>query len=107
MSVRDKHLATLLLGVAAAFGAYKYTSMTDEEKKKLADGIKAKFHKLKGEAESSAESAKTYFADLKDKAAQLLKEHFPDLEQQFEEFFKTDSKNETTAGNTPASQTGA
>ena len=35
MSVSNKHLATFLLGAAAAFGAYKYMNMTDEEKEKL------------------------------------------------------------------------
>jgi len=32
MSVNNKHLATFLLGAAAAFGAYKYMNLTDEEK---------------------------------------------------------------------------
>lgn len=96
MSADNKHLAAVLLGAAAAFGAYKYTHMTDEEKQKMADSVKDKFHKLKAEAESSADSAKNYFSDLKDKAAGLLKEHFPDVEKHFEDFFKGPS-NETTS----------
>lgn len=96
MSADNKHLAAVLLGAAAAFGAYKYTHMTDEEKQKMADSVKDKFHKLKAEAESSADSAKIYFSDLKDKAAGLLKEHFPDVEKHFDDFFKG-SSNETTS----------
>jgi hypothetical protein len=33
MSVGNKHLATFLLGAAAAFGAYKYMNMTMKKKK--------------------------------------------------------------------------
>ena len=91
MSVNNKHLATLLLGAAAAFGAYKYNKMTDEEKQKLADSFKDKFHKLKDEAESSADKAKGYFSDLKTKVTEMFKEHFPGAEQHFEEFFKKNS----------------
>lgn len=106
MSVNNKHLAAILLGAAAAFGPYKYTHMTDEEKQKLNDNIKDKFHKLKSEAESSADSAKNYFNDLKDKAGGLLKEHFPDVEKHFEDFFKSPG-NKTAATGTPDSSTGS
>jgi len=92
MSVNNKHLATILLGAAAAFGAYKYTTMTEEEKKKMADSLKDKFHKLKDEAENAAGSAKDYFSDLKDKATDIFKEHFPDAKQHFEDFFKKNTK---------------
>ena len=91
MSVNNKHLATLLLGAAAAFGAYKYNKMTDEEKQKLADSFKDKFHKLKDEAEGAADKAKGYFSDLKSKATEMFKEHFPGAEQHIEEFFKKNS----------------
>jgi hypothetical protein len=103
MSADNKHLAAVLLGAAAAFGAYKYSQMTDEEKQKMADGIKDKFHKMKAEAESAGDSAKNYFSDLKDKAAGVLKEHFPNVEKHFEDFFKGPS-NETasTKNSTPA-----
>ena len=47
MSVNNKHLATFLLGAAAAFGAYKYSKLTDEEKEKLANELKEKANKLK------------------------------------------------------------
>ena len=40
MSVSNKHLATFLLGAAAAFGAYKYMNMTDEEKEKTGSQYK-------------------------------------------------------------------
>lgn len=88
MSVDNKHIAAILLGAAAAFGAYKYSNLTEEEKQKMKDNLKDKFHKLKDEAESGAENAKNYFNDLKDKATTPLKEHFPDVEKHFDEFFK-------------------
>ena len=72
MSVDNKHLAAILLGAAAAFGAYKYNNMSDEEKQKMKDNLKDKFHKLKSEAENSADTAKDYFTDLKTKAGSLL-----------------------------------
>ncbi|MEO9144347.1 MAG: hypothetical protein ABI237_02215 [Ginsengibacter sp.] len=99
MSVDNKHLAAILLGAAAAFGAYKYSNMTDEEKQKMSDNLKDKFHKLKKEAESSADTAKDYFNDLKTKAGTLLKEHFPDVEKQFEDFFKGPGNDITTKDN--------
>ena len=98
MSVNSKHLATLLLGAAAAFGAYKYANMTDEEKQKMADSIKGKFHKLKDEAESATDSAKNYFNDLKSKATDMFKEHFPGAEQHFEDFFKSNKTDSTSGG---------
>ena len=91
MSVNNKHLATILLGAAAAFGAYKYTKMTDEEKQKLADSFKDKFHKLKEEAENAGDSAKNYFTDLKTKVTDMFKEHFPGAEQHFDNFFEEKS----------------
>jgi len=60
MSVNSKHMATFLLGAAAALAAAKYMSMTPEEKEKLAGDIKDKANKLKTEAESFAEKAKDY-----------------------------------------------
>ncbi|MDE3212801.1 MAG: hypothetical protein KGM98_06170 [Bacteroidota bacterium] len=87
MSITNKHLATMLLGAAAAFGAYKYSTMTEEERQKMADSIKAKFHNLKSDAEKSADTAKNYFSELKDKASEMLKEHIPGIEKHFEDFF--------------------
>ena len=99
MSIGNKHLATILLGAAAAFGAYKYSKMTEEERQKMADSLKDKFHKLKDEAESAGDTARNYFNDLKNKATDMFKEHFPDAEKHFEDFFKKNSKG-NTAGNT-------
>ena len=104
MSVNNKHLATILLGAAAAFGAYKYTKMTDEEKQKLSDSLKDKFHKLKDEAEGAADSAKNYFSDLKNKATDMFKEHFPGAEKHFEEFFKRDSLDDSSGSPTTATE---
>ena len=97
MSVSNKHLATLLLGAAGAFAAYKYTKMTEDEKQKLADSLKDKFNKLKTEAESSAGTAKNYFNDLKNKAGGLMKEHFPNAEKHFDDLFNTSAKDKSTA----------
>lgn len=107
MSVDNKHLATILLGAAAAFGAYKYSKMTEEEKQKMADSLKDKFHKLKDEAESAGNTAKNYFSDLKSKATDMFKEHFPAAEQHFEDFFKTDTKPDVPAGTVPEVNPGA
>ncbi len=107
MSVSNKHLATILLGAAAAFGAYKYSKMTEEEKQKMADSLKDKFHKLKAEAESATDTAKNYFSDLKKKATDMFKEHFPGAEQHFEEFFKPDSKNDVPTSPTTEVNPGA
>ncbi len=100
MSVSNKHLATILLGAAAAYGAYKYSKMTEEEKQEMADSLKEKFHKLKDEAEGAADTAKNYFSDLKSKATDLFKEHFPGAEKHFEDFFSSKSSCEgaTAAG---------
>ena len=100
MSVNNKHLATILLGAAAAFGAYKYSTMTEEEKQKMANSFKDKFHKLKDDAENATDSAKSYFSDLKKKATDMFKEHFPGAEKHFEEFFDPG-----TASNVPSSPT--
>ncbi len=104
MEKDSNHLAAILLGAAAAFGAYKYSNMSDEEKQKIADNIKNKFHQLKGEAETATDTAKNYFSDLKDKASSLLKEHFPDVEKHFDDFFKGPAKENPPSGsaNTPA-----
>ena len=96
--ISNKHLATLVLGAAAAFAGYKYMNMTDEEKQKMSDSLKDKFHKLKEEAEASADTAKNYFNDLKNKASDLFKEHFPGAEKHFDDFFKSDTVNEPGGG---------
>lgn len=101
MSVNNKHLATILLGAAAAFGAYKYANMTEEEKQKMADSIKDKFHKLKNEAESTTDTAKSYFNELKNKATDMFREHFPDAEQHFEDFFKNNKTDSTPGSSGP------
>ena len=107
MSVSNKHLATVLLGAAAAFGAYKYSKMTEEEKQKMADSLKDKFHKFKDNAEGATDTAKNYFSDLKNKATEMFKEHFPGAEQHFEEFFKKDSTADALPGASTDANPGA
>ena len=107
MSVNNKHLATILLGAAAAFGAYKYSKMTEEEKQKMADSMKEKFHNLKNDAENAGDTAKNYFADLKNKATDMFKEHFPGAEQHFEDFFKGSSKDDVSTSPTTEVNPGA
>jgi len=80
MSVGSKHIATFLLGAAAAFAAHKYMTMTPEEKEKLASDLKDKAHQFKDEAENAAGKAKDYFEELKTKGAAALKEHMGDAE---------------------------
>ena len=104
MSVNNKHLATFLLGAAAAFGAYKYTKMTDEEKEKLATDIKDKANRLKKAAVDAEDQAMDYFNELKTKGADAMKEYMPKVEEFFEGLFKGGSKttNTTTTGTTSA-----
>ncbi len=87
MSVNSKHIATFLLGAAAALAASKYMSMTPEEKEKLAADLKDKANKVKTEAENFAEKAKEYFEELKTKGAEAFKEHFADAEKTMSDLF--------------------
>jgi hypothetical protein len=93
-------MATFLLGAAAAFGAYKYSKLSDEEKEKLISTLKEKAHNLKDQAESSVDKAKDYFSELTTKGGEALKEHFPGMEEFLGRFFK---KEQTGAA---ASETG-
>ncbi|MBD0331807.1 MAG: hypothetical protein ICV66_04065 [Chitinophagaceae bacterium] len=81
MNVNSKHLATFLLGAAAAFGAYKYMTMTDEEKEKLANALKEKAGKLKDQALNAEDKATEYFNELKTKGGDALKEYMPKVEE--------------------------
>ena len=94
MSANSKHVATFLLGAAAAFAAHKYMTMTDEEKEKLSSTLKDKANSLKDGAENTMEKAKDYFADLKSKGTEAFKEHFTDAEKMFHDLF---AKEETAA----------
>ena len=105
MSVNNKHLATFLLGAAAAFGAYKYMKMTDEEKEKLAHDIKDKANKLKDSAMDAEKQAMDYFTELKSKGADAMKEYMPKVEEFFENLFKGGTK--TTTGNGTAADSNA
>ncbi|HEX2607161.1 MAG TPA: hypothetical protein VHK91_07265 [Flavisolibacter sp.] len=101
MSVNSKDLATFLLGAAAALGVYKYATMTDEEKEKLANDLKEKANKLKDHAVEAEGRAMDYFNELKTKGADALKEHGPKVEEFFENLFKggTKATNSATAEN--------
>ena len=92
MSVNSKHLATFLLGAAAAFGAYKYMNMTDEEKEKLAATLKDKANKLKDTAVDAEDRAMDYFNELKTKGGDLLKDHMPKVEEFLNNLFKGGEK---------------
>lgn len=101
MSVSNKHLATFLLGAAAAFGAYKYANMTDEEKENLANSLKDKANKLKKSAVDAEEQAIDYFNELKTKGADAMKEYGPKMEAFIENLFKggTKATTDTSATN--------
>ena len=100
MSVKSKHIATFLLGAAAAFSAHKYMSMTPEEKEKLAAKLKDKAHKFKEEAENAADKAKDYFAELKTKGGEALKEHLQDAENLVHNIFKGSSSSTASTKST-------
>jgi hypothetical protein len=103
MSVNNKHLATFLLGAAAAFGAYKYMNMTDEEKEKLAADIKDKANRLKSTALDAEDKAMDYFNELKTKGSDALREYMPKMEEFLENLFKGGTKTtaSTGGGSTP------
>lgn len=87
MSVDSKHIATFLLGAAAALAGTKYMSMSPEEKEKLAADLKDKAHKMKDEAEISFDKARDYFDELKTKGTEAFKEHFEDAEKTISDLF--------------------
>ncbi len=87
MSVNNKHLATFLLGAAAAFGAYKYVNLSDEEKEKMAASLKDKANKLKDQAVAAEDKAMEYFNELKTKGSDALKDHLPKMEEFFHNLF--------------------
>ena len=97
MSVNNKHLATFLLGAAAAFGAYKYSKMSEEEKEKLANDLKDKANKLKTLALEAEDQAMDYFNELKTKGSDMLKEYGPKVEEFFQGLFKSGGKTPTAA----------
>ena len=97
MNVNSKHLATFLLGAAAAFGAYKYSNLTEEEREKLANDLKEKANKLKTSAVEAEGQAMEYFSELKTKGADAMKEYMPKVEEFFENLFKGGNKTTDTA----------
>ena len=76
-----------MLGAAAAFGAYKYMNLSDEEKEKLAASLKDKANKLKDQAVAAEDKAMDYFNELKDKGSDAFKEHMPKVEEFFNNLF--------------------
>jgi hypothetical protein len=108
MSFNNKHLATLLLGAAAAFGAYKYLNLTDEEKEKLATDLKDKANKLKSQALDAEDKAADYFNELTAKGSDALKEYMPKVDEYINNLFKGGAKTSTTAsGNGTTATPGA
>lgn len=92
MSVNSKHIATFLLGAAAGYAAFKYSSMSEEEKEKLMADLKAKAQGLKTEAEGMAEKAKEYFEELKTKGGSAMKEQMGNVDNIFDDLFGTKSE---------------
>ena len=87
MSIGSKHIATFLLGAAAALAAKKYMDMTPEEKEKMVKNLKDKAQELKTDAESATEKAKEYFEELRQKGGDVLKEHLPGIESMLHDLF--------------------
>lgn len=106
MSVNNKHIATFLLGAAAAFGAYKYMNMTDEEKEKLAEDIKSKANKLKDSALDAEKQAMQYFNELKIKGTDALKEYMPKMDEFLDNIFKGGTKATKTSSTENSSAAG-
>jgi hypothetical protein len=104
MGVNNRNIGSILLGAAAVYAAYKYNKLTDAEKQQLAGKLKSKINTLKTEAESSLGNAKTYFNDFKNKASDILKEHFPEAEKKFNDMFSSTKKDAAATGS--SQQTG-
>jgi hypothetical protein len=87
MSVNSKHIATFLLGAAAGLAAYKYATMSEEEKEKMMADLKEKANSFKNEAEGMADKAKDYFEELRTKGSSALKDNLGDAEAMINELF--------------------
>lgn len=112
MSVNNKKMETFLLGAAAAFGAYKYMNLSDEEKEKLAASLKEKANNLKDQAVSAEDKAMDYFNELKAKGTDAFKEHMPKVEEFFNNLFAGQKGDQNTpaaagVGGTATTGTGA
>jgi hypothetical protein len=104
--VNSKHMATFLLGAAAAFGAYKYMNLSDEEKEKLGRDLKDKANKLKDHAVDAENQAMDYFKELQSKGADAMKEYMPKVEEFFDNLFKGGTKTTTTTASATESTAG-
>lgn len=91
----SKNIATFLLGALAGVAAYKYVSMTDEEKEKLVNDIKEKATKLMDQAEGAEDRVAEYFNEIRAKGSDVLKEHWPKVEAFFQDLFKAEEVDET------------
>lgn len=103
--MNNKQMGTFLLGAAAAYGAYKYSKLTPEEKDHLVSGIKEKANNLKDQAGESVDKATDFFSELKTKGADALKEHFPGAEDFLNHLFKGDAEPAATATTATGSST--
>lgn len=97
MGFESKYLASFLLGAAAAFGVYKYATMSDEEKEKMMAKIKEKASQLKDHAIEVDEKAMDYINELKEKGSEMLKEYMPKVEEYFDHLFRQESPERDTA----------
>jgi hypothetical protein len=98
----NRHLATFLLGAIAGVAAYKYVSMSDEEKEKLVNDIKAKANKIMDQAGNADKEIAEYFNELKAKGSDVLKEHWPKVEEFFNDLFKGAKTNTANTAETAA-----
>lgn len=80
MNVRPKHIATFLLGAAAAVAALKYATLSDDDKEKLVDSLKEKANNLKDDAETKVDKVKELLTDLSSKGSETLKDSIADVE---------------------------
>ena len=87
MGVNSKHIATFLLGAAAGLAAYKYATMSEEEKEKMMADLKEKANSFKTEAEGMADKAKDYFEELRTKGSSALKDNLGDAEAMINDLF--------------------
>jgi len=97
MAVNAKHLATFILGAAAGVALTKYIKTEDGEK--MVENLKAQGNQFKSEAESALDNAPEYFDNLKTQLADLLRNNFPNAEQDINDVLG--KKPELPASGTP------
>jgi predicted nucleotide-binding protein (sugar kinase/HSP70/actin superfamily) len=95
--ITAKHLATFMLGAAAGAAMMKYNNMSEEEREKVINDLKAKGETMKTEAEKAFATAQDYFEKLRTHGTEVLNTNMAEAEKMAQELLdkinqKTDTK---------------